>query len=170
MAISYSTLREAAAHPRVIVAKTINEARDLGIKTAFLCHSHADKDLAEGFENYVRQKGWKIYIDWLDTSMPEKPNRTTAKKIKAKIETTNIFIFLATKNSMASRWCPWEIGYADGVKHIDNILVVETVDYSQTYHGSEYLQLYRKLDVSAKDRFAVWAPGAEMGTAASSLY
>ena len=170
MAIYYSTLRQAATRPQATLAKTINEAQSLGVKTAFLCHSHVDKTLVEGFENYVRQKGWRIYIDWLDTSMPDKPNRTTANKIKAKIETTNIFIFLATRNSMTSRWCPWAIGYADGVKQIDDILVVPTIDDSLTYHGSEYLQLYRKLDVSAKDRFAVWAPGAEMGTAASSLY
>lgn len=168
MAISYQTLRTAANRPTV-VAKSITEARQRGMKTAFLCHSHLDKELVEGFVKYVKQKGWDVYIDWLDTSLPATPGRTTADKIRSKIKSSDLFIFLATHNSMASRWCPWEIGYGDGVKFGNNILIVQTKDDRGNYHGNEYLQLYRKLDISARDRFAAWEPGAENGTVASSL-
>lgn len=56
------------------------------------------------------------------------------------------FLFLATPNSMKSRWCPWEIGYADGTKANDNILIIPTED-SAGWYGNEYLGLYRKIDV-----------------------
>lgn len=38
----------------------------------------------------------------------------TPATIKQKIRDLTSFLFLATPNSIASRWCPWEIGYADG--------------------------------------------------------
>ncbi|WP_442864379.1 toll/interleukin-1 receptor domain-containing protein [Aurantiacibacter sp. MUD11] len=147
----------------VIVAKSINEAQILGRKTAFLCHSHRDKTLVEGFVKHVQNKGWRIYIDWMDTTLPSKPNRTTASKIQLKIRTTDFFIFLATHNSMASRWCPWEIGYADGVRSLDTILIAETRDDAGNYHGNEYLGLYRRLSFDTAGTLRVWGPGTTTG-------
>lgn len=60
--------------------------------------------------------------------MPEEPNRETAGRIQAAIRNSDVFLFLATENSMSSRWCPWELGYADGVKPLDSIAVVPTKD------------------------------------------
>lgn len=168
MAISYQTLRNAAARPTV-VAKTITEARQKGMKTAFLCHSHLDKTLVEGFVKYVKEKGWDVYIDWQDATLPAKPGRATAGQIRAKIKSSDLFIFLATHNSMSSRWCPWEIGYGDGARFGNDILIVQTVDDHGNYHGSEYLQLYRKLDTSKSGHLAAWEPGAEKGILASAL-
>jgi hypothetical protein len=90
--------------------------------------------------------------------MPDRPNRETAARLKQRIEGTTFFLFLATANSMTSRWCPWEIGYADGKKHIDSILVCATTDGVVT-HGNEYLDLYRRIDVSDSGRLAVWKSG-----------
>jgi len=157
MAIRIDTLRAAATRPRAVVARTLNEALSLGIKTAFLCHSHHDADLAKGMVQLLTEAGWRIYIDWQDAKMPETPNRETAQRIQQKIVDLEYFLFLATSNSMSSRWCPWEIGYADGKKHIDRILVIPTIDGART-HGNEYLQLYRRVDLSDKDELAVWQP------------
>lgn len=158
MAIRIDALRSAAARPGAVVARTLNEARTLGVKTAFLCHSHRDADLAKGMVRLLADAGWRVYIDWQDAEMPETPNRETAQRIQQKIVGLEYFLFLATPNSMASRWCPWEIGYADGKKHIDRILVVPTTDGAKT-HGNEYLQLYRRVDISDKGELAVWQPG-----------
>jgi len=159
MPISYSTLRAAAASPEIMVARSITEAKEFGYKTAFLCHSHNDRQLVEGFVNYARKKGWRIYIDWMDTTLPATPNRETASKIKSKIKSSDFFIFLATFYSMNSRWCPWEIGFADGTKPIDKIFIVPTVDDDGDYHGNEYLQLYRRVDVATDGDLAAWYPG-----------
>lgn len=126
--------------------QVVNEALRSGKQTAFLSHSHRDAELAKGLQGYLQAHGWMVYIDWEDTSMPPKPNRETARKIKDRIKRLDWFLFLATANSTNSRWCPWEIGFADGVKDIEKIVIVPTRDSAGHNHGSEYLDLYRHID------------------------
>src|ERR1700730_17710810 len=113
LAIPLSKLREAARLPRTALAKSLNEARLFGLKTAFLCHSHQAATFVVGFVRLLSDAGWNVYVDWRDASMPSEPNRETARSIKERVEAANYFLFLATPNSVSSRWCPWEIGYAD---------------------------------------------------------
>ncbi len=117
-------------------------------KTAFLCHSHQDEALVKGLIVLLREQGIELYIDWLDHSMPEKPNKETASKIQRKIKDSNLFLFLATENSKASRWCPWEIGYADACPK--NIYIIPTSAGYETY-GNEYLDLYKRIDVASNN-------------------
>lgn len=126
MPLSQSTLRQASHLTRV--RKSLSEARLTGYPTAFLSHSHKDAALAKGLQNFLQQQGWDVYIDWEDTAMPDRPNRETANRVQTKIVELDLFLFLATQNSMASRWCPWELGYADGKKSNDSILIVQTAD------------------------------------------
>lgn len=112
-------------------------------KTAFLCHSHKDAELVKGLIVWLREEGIELYIDWQDHSLPEVPSAETARKLQKKIESYKLFLFLATGNSTASRWCPWEIGYADSSKR--NIYIIPTSESSNTY-GSEYLELYPRIE------------------------
>lgn len=73
-------------------------------------------------------------------------------------------IFLATADSISSRWCPWEIGYADGTKNTDRILLVQTMDRAGYTYGSEYLDLYRRVDFSSMQKLVAWRPGETVGT------
>lgn len=157
MAIGVDRLRSAATRSPAVV-RSLSEAKTARLKGAFLCHSHKDADLAKGLVNMFAEAGWRIYVDWADVEMPDTPNRETAKRIQQKIVELDWFLFLATSNSMSSRWCPWEIGYADGKKHIDQIFVIPTQDGQKTY-GNEYLQLYRRIDLSALGQLATWKPG-----------
>jgi hypothetical protein len=125
-------------------------------KTAFLCHSHRDDKLAEGLQALLAEQGVALYIDWKDASMPPEPNRETAARIQHHIKTCDWFLFLATANSMASRWCPWELGYADGQKQPDRIAIVPTSDSTST-HGNEYMHLYRRIDATSAGQL-VWVP------------
>lgn len=125
-------------------------------KTAFLCHSHRDYTLAEGLQALLAEQGVALYIDWQDASMPPEPNRETAVRLQQRIKASDWFLFLATANSMASRWCPWELGYADGQKPLERIAIVPTFDGGST-HGSEYLQLYRRVDVTDAGEL-LWIP------------
>lgn len=138
-------------------AELIKEARAANKQTAFLSHSHKDSRLAKSLQAFLQAQGWDIYIDWEDTSMPDSPTRETAEKIQTKIRSLDWFLFLGTQNSMRSRWCPWEIGFANGVKPIDNILIIATVDSAGT-HGSEYLQLYRHIDLAQGGGFGAFNP------------
>ena len=135
----------------------IKEAKAGRKQTAFLCHSHKDARLAKSVQAFLQSTGWEVYIDWDDSTMPDRPNQETASRIQGTIKDLNWFLFLATQNSMDSRWCPWEIGYADGVKPHDSILVIPTSDYTGT-HGNEYLGLYRHINSDKTGRYAVFRP------------
>jgi hypothetical protein len=116
----------------------------------------------------LNESGWRVYVDWADAEMPSAPNRDTAERIQQKIVELDYFLFLATANSVASRWCPWEIGYADGKKRVESLLIVPTTDAQNTY-GNEYLQLYRRIDLSITRDLRVWSPGQATGSPLSTL-
>jgi hypothetical protein len=161
MPLTIDQIRQ-ASH-RTTIAKSfrnISEAKLAGTQTAFLCHSHKDEDLVQGIINLLKESGWNIYVDWADSAMPETPNIETAKKIKDKILENNYFLFLATENSVVSRWCPWEIGFADGKK--ENIFIIPTSHGMITY-GNEYLSLYKRIDISSSGTLAAWLPGISNG-------
>src|SRR5713101_3760485 len=67
-----------------------------------------------------------------------------------------------SSNSVVSRWCPWEIGYADGCKPNESIWIVQTQENGNVY-GNEYLNLYRSVDYSDKNDLGVWEPGLTTG-------
>lgn len=150
---AYSSRAEARKSERIV-----EEARQAGRQTAFLSHSHKDSALAKGLQGFLQSNGWRVYIDWEDTSMPSMPNRETAQKIKEKIIRLDWFLYLATANSGSSRWCPWEIGYADGIKDIDKIVIIPTRDSAGLRHGNEYLDLYRKVDAAQSGGYGLFKP------------
>lgn len=141
----------------------VNQALREGKQTAFLSHSHRDAELAKGLQGFLQSQGWLVYIDWEDTSMPSRPNRETAQKIKDRIRRLDWFLYLATANSASSRWCPWEIGYADGVKPIDRIVVVPTRDSAGHNHGNEYLDLYRHVSTADGGGYGLFDPVNKRG-------
>lgn len=152
MAIAQAELLRARQRRPLIRLRALAGAQ----KTAFLCHSHRDDMLAEGLQALLAEQGVELYIDWKDASMPLEPNRETAARIQAHIRTCDWFLFLATANSMASRWCPWELGYAHSQKHLERIAIVQTSDSTAT-HGNEYMQLYRRIDATSTGQL-LWLP------------
>jgi hypothetical protein len=133
------------------------------VKSAFLCHSHQDETIVKGLVALFQEEGIDLYIDWKDHTMPETPNAETAKKIQDAIRGRDLFLFLATANSKASRWCPWEIGYADSSGR--KIYIIPTADGAGSY-GNEYLQLYAKIDEGSsgtKKGLAIFYAGRPQG-------
>lgn len=162
MAISQADLRNAAYRASTVAIKRA------GQNTAFLCHSHIDRELAKGLQTTLREHGLDLYIDWQDASMPATPSAETAAKLRQRIVACDLFLFLATANSMSSRWCPWELGYADGKKLNEKIAIVPTSD-GYTTHGSEYLGLYRHIDKASNGAYGIFAPGATRGNPVSGI-
>lgn len=164
MAIDQNELR-LASH-RIVLQKGFTAAA-AGQRTGFLCHSHRDRDLALGLQQRLRDDGLDLYIDWQDTDMPERPTGETARRIKERIAAADIFLFLATAHSTSSKWCPWELGYADGRKRIEQISLVTTRDNAGSY-GSEYLELYRRIDAGASGMM-LFEQGAQTGVSVRGL-
>lgn len=146
MIIKQSALMSARLREHVVEKYSTKAASIAGRDTAFLSHSHLDRQLAEGLKTYLKERGWNVYIDWLDESMPDKVSSATAVKLKEKIRECDLFLFLATYNSCKlSRWCPWEIGIADGEKGTGKIIIIPTRDDNGHEYGNEYLGIYRKI-------------------------
>jgi hypothetical protein len=168
MPIPLRTLREAARMPAPL-RKSLREARAQEERTAFLCHSSKDNDLARGLVRLLQDGGWRVYVDYEDTALPLMPDRETARRIRDAIRLANFFLFLASPNSVQSRWCPWEIGFADGCKNEEKIWVAQTKESNGRVYGNEYLDLYRNLDISDEGTLGVWEPGKSEGLVVSAL-
>lgn len=83
MPISIDTLRSASSRSGFAKsARSLTEAHTLGVRTAFLCHSHDDATLIEGLMALFYEDGWRVYVDWQDAAMPERPTRETAGRIR----------------------------------------------------------------------------------------
>lgn len=130
----------------------LNESRSYreatpGYKTIFLSHSHLDASYVLKTRKFFENLGIKIYVDWADEYMPKQTCGDTATKIKEKIRGNNFFVFLATDNSIISRWCNWEVGYGDSYKFSEykeenRILILPLASNRRDWEGNEYLQLY----------------------------
>ena len=111
----------------------------------FLSHSNEDLPLAEGLVQKLRGLGLKLYFDLDDSGLAYPPGRSTAIRIKKCIDNAAAFILLATEKSIReSRWCPWELGYADGIGI--PIGIAQTKDMEGKCWGAEYLQMYESVE------------------------
>jgi len=145
------------------IPKSYDEARRLRKSTAFLSHSHLDARRAKGLQTVLAEQGWEVFIDWDHLTLDQRPTRETVEFLQRAILDRDWLIYLATPNASKSRWCPWEIGFADGKKSLHAIVVVETSDGNATY-GSEYLHLYRSIREPTGGHLKIFEAG---GTLAS---
>lgn len=113
----------------------------------FLSHSSKDEDLVVGAIRILEGHGAIVYIDKIDPELPPYTNTKTAATLKKRIEQTNKFVLLATKNSKASNWVPWELGIADGKKSLDRIALFPAVDDPEdtSWTTWEYMGLYKRI-------------------------
>ena len=64
MPIRTDTLRAAGQRTKTFGPRTLTEARTQGAKTASLCHSHRDADLAKGLVHFLA--GSHIWLEMAD--------------------------------------------------------------------------------------------------------
>ena len=143
------------AHPNLLAVRNMLREK------VFLSHSHKDKDLVKGLIELFDELGADLYIDWNDPSMPPVPDSETAENIVKRISERKKLLFLATPNSVDSRWCPWEIGVAQGFSK--EILIISTVDDDGDTIGSEYLDLYERIVINRAGNLERRSPGSTEG-------
>lgn len=138
--------------------------------TVFLSHSHQDADLIVAAMNFLLTLELEIYVDWLDEEMPAITSGETATKIKKKIAECDRFVVLLSDYSVNSKWVPWELGYADGVKDINTIAIMpirrSQFTYDSEFNGIEYMSLYpviREGDYDGGKKFPTIVPPKRLG-------
>ncbi|MDR3326606.1 MAG: toll/interleukin-1 receptor domain-containing protein [Prevotellaceae bacterium] len=127
----------------VILSEARSYSSKISSKTSiFLSHSHNDSSYVENIVVLLRKMGVDVYVDWMDDSMPKETSGETAALLKRKIKENDKFVFLATNNSIESKWCNWEIGFGYAHKYINKIALFPLKDDSVDWKGNEYLQIY----------------------------
>lgn len=136
----------AISSQKIFSEKENAERKGKAKMSLFLSHSHHDQDLVNDIIRFFWALNVDVYVDWLDKSMPAITSAETAQIIKNKIESCDKFVVLLTENSKNSKWVPWELGYADGKKRIDNISIFPVKRYYyEDFKGVEYMDLYPQI-------------------------
>ena len=116
---------EAMPHVRRIQAEARSSDEDAAIQV-FLSHSHHDKfntDLVHQAKRILGDQHVRLWVDSEDSTMPEYTSPETAELLKERIEEFGKFIMLATVYALQSPWCGWELGIADSMIGMDNVVV-----------------------------------------------
>lgn len=112
----------------------------------FLSHSFKDKELIFELRSLFNKAGYSVYIDWIDDENLDRSNVNghTAKIIRSRIKECKGLSYIATSNIESSKWCPWELGFADGLLNQRTCIlpIIENSDFN----GQEYLGLYPYID------------------------
>ncbi|CAM1339205.1 TIR domain-containing protein [Tenacibaculum aestuarii] len=127
---------------RFFSAKAINKAEKFDI---FLSHSFLDKDEVLGIYHELKNKGYKVYVDWIVDSHLDrnKVTRESAELIRCRLKHSKSLLLAISSKVAMSKWIPWELGYVDGNTNKCAIFPVAKGAYNEnTFNRSEYLMLY----------------------------
>ncbi len=119
--------------------------------SVFISHKHTDFEIVSRVKDLLEKCGFIGYVDWEDDLMPPTTSGETAIKIKEKISEAKKFIFIATNQAIESKWCNWEIGYADAFKYINNIAIMPIEQANDSFKGEEYLNIYPSIQIESND-------------------
>ena len=110
----------------------------------FLSHSFLDADIILGVKLSLEDLGYSIYVDWTEDPQLDRKTITkaTAALLRERMNSSKCLFFATSKNSMSSKWMPWELGYKDGQNEKAAILPVSESRYENEYKGQEYLAIY----------------------------
>lgn len=110
----------------------------------FLSHSIDDSDLILGVMLLLQKQGLKVYVDWVVDKKLDRNSvdKETAAVLRERMKFSRSLMYIATGNSSASKWMPWELGFFDGHKP-GQVAILPLLDSdSQSFNGQEYLGLY----------------------------
>jgi hypothetical protein len=111
-------------------------------KQVFLSYRRKDSQYVRPIVNILKGLGAKIYIDYLDETLPDKPNSETAAILRNRIRNSDKFILMATPNSSESKWIPWELGLGDGFIDYAHVAVLPITNDKYSWSEQEYYSIY----------------------------
>lgn len=130
---------------RLTKASSVNESLSSSTKfdkQIFLSYRRKDSNYVTPIVDILKSIGANVYIDYMDDSLPEKPNTETAAILRSRIQKSEKFILMATPNSSDSKWIPWELGLGDGFVNYENVAILPITQYSNDWKEQEYYSIY----------------------------
>lgn len=115
----------------------------LNVKCVFISHQKSDTEYCKKIADYLINAGVDVYFDEYDKDL--KLHRQTnnplgvVDSIKKGIKMSSHMLCVISKNTLYSKWVPWEIGYGNdktiqGALTIKGITSTELPDYLKTVH------------------------------------
>lgn len=132
--------------------RILNENQQIFEKTQkydlFISHSYLDKSLVLSLVELFNKAGYSVYVDWINDSALDRNrvDQKTAELLRTRMDECKGLAYIATSNIVSSRWCPWELGNADGSKNGRCAILPILKTNNNTYKGQEYLGLYPYID------------------------
>jgi hypothetical protein len=114
---------------------------------AFLSYSSQDRDIVAPVVEVINEHGGRVYIDYGDDRLPEKPDTETAVILRGRIRQSKRLVALVSPSSKGSRWIPWELGVGDGEKGPQRVAIFPVSDssYQDSWSELQYLGLYQRI-------------------------
>jgi hypothetical protein len=113
----------------------------------FISHKHNEENHVYRLQEILKRYGFAGYVDWEDEDMPPTTSGETALRLKERIVKSKKFILIATEAAIESKWCNWEIGFADAHKYEDHLALFPIKGDYGNYKGEEYLQIYPSIQI-----------------------
>lgn len=66
-------------------------------------------------------------------------------------------------NARKSKWVPWELGFADEAKGMNNVAILPVADSSGNWEGNEYMGLYQTIEIANDDYAAIFPAHSNTG-------
>ncbi len=160
MILTENKIRQAAKEIKdqnIVISESVRHFDATQSYDLFISHSFSDRELINGLYHLFNKSGYKVYIDWIDDLNLDRGKVTsdTAQIIRNRIKGCTGTAYISTANSTSSKWCPWELGVADGMK--GRVCILPVMD--SNFKGQEYLGLYPYLEyaqVQGKSRYEFW--------------
>lgn len=148
MFLTFEKAKELRAFSDSTTKTILESAHRLSGSNVFLSHSSKDKELIAGVIEFLENHGARVYIDKLDSELPNKTSAETAQKLKRRISQIPRFIYLVTPKTKDSRWMPWELGLADallGSRSVAMLPVINSNSKLNLWTEQEYLEIYGRI-------------------------
>lgn len=96
--------------------RSLSESRkSIGIKCVFLSHQQSDKAVCREIANYLMEANIDVYFDEDDEDLKVHRQTNNPKgvvdSIRKGINNSSHMLVIVSRNTMLSRWVPFEIGY-----------------------------------------------------------
>jgi hypothetical protein len=113
----------------------------------FLSHLSTDEDFLAIVEYLLRQHGGVPHMSATDKCLSPTASAEAVKKLRATIDGLPRFIVFVTPQSTTSKWIPWEIGLANGLKKDSEIALWPSApaDVGEEWVAAGYLGIYRRI-------------------------
>ncbi|QIK79045.1 toll/interleukin-1 receptor domain-containing protein [Sphingomonas piscis] len=133
----------------------LTESRDLTSSNfdVFLSHSILDKELIAGAKLALEERGLSVYVDWITDPQLDRTRVSTgtASHLRRRMRQCQMLVYVHSENAAVSKWCPWELGYFDGMRRGNVFIMPVASNIKYGFEGQEYLGLYPYL-VRTSDR------------------